>query len=53
MAARQKGVAMTPMPARMPASLGTPPLGVGIYRLGGKLSKLSGGTNQLEGDNIS
>ena len=35
----------------MPAPLGTP-LGVGIYRLMGKISKLRVGTYQLEGDNI-
>ena len=48
MAARQKRGAMTPMTA----PLGTP-LGVGIYRLRGKMPKLKGGTYQLEGDNIS
>ena len=48
MSARQKEGAMAPMPA----PLGTP-LGVGIYRLSGKISKLWGITYQLEGDNIS
>ena len=48
MAARQKRGAMAPMPA----PLGTP-LGVGIYRLRGKISMLRGSTYQLEGDNIS
>ena len=46
MAARQKWGAM----AQKPAALG---LGVGIYRLRGKISKLMGGIYQLKGDNIS
>ena len=48
MAARQKGEAMAPMPAPLRT-----PLGVSIYRLRGKISKLRGITYQLEGDNIS
>ena len=48
MAARQKLGAT----AQKLAALGTP-LGVGIYRLRGEISKLMRGIYQLKGDNIS